>query len=70
MYSFSTYSVSDNPADYRYCYNSYAGAVTEVEIDVLTGKTQVLRVDILYDCGTRSLHASYTTLYFLDELSS
>jgi xanthine dehydrogenase/oxidase len=47
------HSVSENPAEYRYCYNSYAAAVTEVEIDVLTGESQVLRVDILYDCGTR-----------------
>ena len=50
-----TYSVAENPADCRYCYNSYAAAVSEVEIDVLTGETQVLRVDILYDCGTRLL---------------
>lgn len=52
------HSVSENPAEYRYCYNSYAAAVTEVEIDVLTGESQVLRVDVLYDCGTR-----YVTMY-------
>ena len=45
--------MAENPAEYRYCYNSYATAVTEVEVDVLTGESQVLRVDILYDCGTR-----------------
>ena len=55
FHALNVYSVSENPAEYRYCYNSYAAAVTEVEIDVLTGESQVLRVDILYDCGTRSL---------------
>ena len=45
--------MAENPAEYRYCYNSYGVAVTEVEIDVLTGESHVLRVDILYDCGTR-----------------
>ena len=34
-------------------YNSYGAAVSEVEVDVLTGQTQILRVDILYDCGER-----------------
>lgn len=32
----------------------YAAAVTEVELDVLTGQTQINRVDMLYDCGERS----------------
>lgn len=32
-------------------YDIYAGACTEVLIDVLTGDKQVLRADILYDCG-------------------
>ena len=36
-----------------YVYNSYGAAVSEVEVDVLTGQTQILRVDILYDCGER-----------------
>ena len=34
-------------------YNSYGVACTEVEIDILTGQTEVLRVDILFDCGDR-----------------
>ena len=47
------YSVAENTGS-LYAYNIYGVGVTEVEVDVLTGQTQVLRVDILYDCGTRS----------------
>jgi xanthine dehydrogenase/oxidase len=36
---------------YNFAYSSYGVTVAEVEVDVLTGETQVLRVDILYDCG-------------------
>lgn len=32
-------------------YDIDAAACTEVLIDTLTGETQVLRTDILYDCG-------------------
>jgi xanthine dehydrogenase/oxidase len=32
-------------------YNVYGAAVSEAIIDVLTGETQILRTDILYDCG-------------------
>lgn len=32
-------------------YNSYGVVCTEVEIDVLTGEQQILRADILFDCG-------------------
>lgn len=39
--------------EYEYAYNVYAVACTEVEIDVLTGEPQILRVDMLYDCGDR-----------------
>ena len=41
--------------DYAYAYNAYGVVCTEVEIDVLTGQPQVLRVDILYDCGDRGV---------------
>lgn len=36
-------------------YSSFGAAVTEVEIDVLTGEKLVLRTDIHFDCG-RSLN--------------
>ncbi|KAI4308343.1 hypothetical protein L6164_031426 [Bauhinia variegata] len=32
-------------------YINYGAAVSEVEIDLLTGETTVLQVDIIYDCG-------------------
>lgn len=34
-----------------YAYEVYGAACAEVEIDVLTGETTILRTDILYDCG-------------------
>ena len=34
-----------------FTYQSYGMVATEVEIDVLTGEVQVLRADILLDCG-------------------
>ncbi|XP_025087515.1 xanthine dehydrogenase-like [Pomacea canaliculata] len=41
-----------NPQDKYDChYNVYGAAVTEAEIDVLTGQSQLLRCDILFDCG-------------------
>ena len=39
-----------------YVYNAYGAAVSEVEVDVLTGEVQMLRVDILYDGGQRHIH--------------
>uniref|UniRef100_A0A2C9VZM1 indole-3-acetaldehyde oxidase n=2 Tax=Manihot esculenta TaxID=3983 RepID=A0A2C9VZM1_MANES len=32
-------------------YLNYGAAVTEVEVDLLTGQTTILRSDIIYDCG-------------------
>jgi len=34
-----------------FTYNSYGVACTEVLVDVLTGETQILQTDILFDCG-------------------
>lgn len=34
-----------------FAYNSYAVACTEVQVDILTGATEVLQTDILFDCG-------------------
>ncbi|XP_067671800.1 xanthine dehydrogenase/oxidase-like [Haliotis asinina] len=39
----------DGPGMFQYF--SYSAAVTEVELDVLTGESQIRRVDILFDCG-------------------
>lgn len=36
---------------YCFAYNAYGVTCAEVEVDVLTGQTEVKRVDILYDCG-------------------
>ena len=45
---------STNPTDTYDChYNVYAATVTEAELDVLTGQSQLTRVDMLYDCGER-----------------
>jgi xanthine dehydrogenase/oxidase len=41
------------PGSTRFGYFSYGAACAETLIDVLTGETQVSRVDILYDCGQR-----------------
>uniref|UniRef100_A0A0V0IN32 Putative ovule protein n=1 Tax=Solanum chacoense TaxID=4108 RepID=A0A0V0IN32_SOLCH len=32
-------------------YLNYGAAVSEVEIDILTGETKILQTDIIYDCG-------------------
>ena len=58
-----SYSVQQHTTN-TYAYNSYGVACTEVEVDVLTGQTEILRVDILFDCGERymsfmSRHISY-----------
>ena len=32
-------------------YHTFGAAVSEVEVDVVTGDRRVLRTDILFDCG-------------------
>ena len=34
-------------------YNTYGVTCTEIELDVLTGEREILRTDILNDCGQR-----------------
>ena len=34
-------------------YHTYCAAVTETEVDVLTGESQIRRVDIMADYGER-----------------
>ncbi|XP_020903902.1 xanthine dehydrogenase isoform X2 [Exaiptasia diaphana] len=34
-----------------YVYSTYGATCTEVELDVLTGERDIIRTDILYDCG-------------------
>ncbi|KAE9614921.1 putative aldehyde oxidase [Lupinus albus] len=46
--SASSFYVPDNDSD---SYLNYGAAVSEVEIDLLTGETRFLQTDIIYDCG-------------------
>jgi xanthine dehydrogenase/oxidase len=39
------------PKTTPFTYDAYGCAVSEALLDVLTGETQILRVDMLYDCG-------------------
>ena len=39
--------------DGDFAYISYGVNCTEVELDVLTGEIEILRSDILFDCGQR-----------------
>eukprot|EP00595_Chromulina_sp_UTEXLB2642_P001383 CAMPEP_0196762962 /NCGR_PEP_ID=MMETSP1095-20130614/3124_1 /TAXON_ID=96789 ORGANISM="Chromulina nebulosa, Strain UTEXLB2642" /NCGR_SAMPLE_ID=MMETSP1095 /ASSEMBLY_ACC=CAM_ASM_000446 /LENGTH=826 /DNA_ID=CAMNT_0042115135 /DNA_START=1752 /DNA_END=4232 /DNA_ORIENTATION=+ len=45
------YSPSGNPNGQPFQYFVYAACVTEVSLDVLSGKVHVLSSDITYDCG-------------------
>ena len=40
-------------SDGEFAYSSYGVNCTEVEVDVLTGEVEILRSDILFDCGQR-----------------
>ncbi|CAN6465035.1 unnamed protein product [Victoria cruziana] len=46
--SASTYWV---PSPYSFQYLNFGAAASEVEVDLLTGATTILRTDIIYDCG-------------------
>ena len=49
---FFRYQDPTPPSD-TYPYNTYGVTCTEVEVDVLTGEREILRTDILNDCGER-----------------
>ena len=42
---------NENPKGRPFYYFNYAAAVSEVEIDALTGEFTILRSDIVYDAG-------------------
>ncbi|KAK1394670.1 putative aldehyde oxidase 2 [Heracleum sosnowskyi] len=46
--SASSYFVPDSVSSQ---YLNYGAAVSEVEINILTGETSILQADIIYDCG-------------------
>ena len=46
--------------DGDFAYSSYGVNCTEVEVDVLTGEVEVIRSDILFDCGQRLGHLQNT----------
>ena len=48
-----TWYQDPTPPSDTYTYNTYGVTCTEVEVDVLTGEREILRTDILNDCGER-----------------
>ena len=51
--SFVNHPTPNDGNPFTYC--TYGAAVSEIQLDVLTGDVQILRADVLYDCG-RSLN--------------
>jgi xanthine dehydrogenase/oxidase len=47
----SAHYYTTQPKDTLFLYDVHAAACSEAIVDVLTGETQILRTDILYDCG-------------------
>eukprot|EP01006_Ploeotia_vitrea_P056302 TRINITY_DN68086_c1_g4_i1.p1 TRINITY_DN68086_c1_g4~~TRINITY_DN68086_c1_g4_i1.p1 ORF type:complete len:1312 (-),score=225.69 TRINITY_DN68086_c1_g4_i1:150-4085(-) len=46
-----TYGNTPKPAAGTAEYNSYSAALAEIEVDVLTGETEINRIDLLFDSG-------------------
>ena len=49
-----TYSVNEM-TEMLFQYMTYGVGCVEIELDVLTGRVELLRADVLYDCGQRSV---------------
>ena len=49
--STSSWIRGSEPEKGPFNYETYGAAVTEIQLDVLSGDVQILRSDILYDCG-------------------
>lgn len=47
----SSSSISSGGGSVAVQYSAFGAAVSEVELDVLTGERRVLATDIVYDCG-------------------
>jgi xanthine dehydrogenase/oxidase len=45
------FGLTSEPTGFPFSYFVFAAACSEVEIDVLTGEVDILRSDIVYDCG-------------------
>ena len=47
---------------YAAVYFSYGACAVEAELDVLTGQAEILRTDILFDCGQRYVRTKATVV--------
>ena len=67
-----SFSHVSNTGKLRYSGMITAASCSEVEVDVLTGEAVILRADVLFDCGKRSVcfwyinrvHTSQVSLRF------
>ena len=61
------YSVNLKTADV-FAYESYGVNCAEVELDVLTGEIEIVRSDILFDCGQRWVFVYVNLSFYWDQL--
>ena len=47
----ATFERTKTSRDGPFVYHNFGAAASEVELDVLTGETNVVRTDLVYDCG-------------------